>query len=131
MPYDTMFEINGEIQPFGKNLPNGGTVVVAVRRFVVTSGVDPGSVCRELVRGHIAGREDGQAMPLPTPSPAPIGPYPGVEIIDPGRSVLVRVAIPSATEGLAVELVVQGALIDDALYEVFDQMSRSIQKENS
>lgn len=130
-PYDVPFQIGGEILPFATFLPNGGTAIVAVRRFPVSSGMDPASVCRELVRGHIAGGEAGQVTPLPIPSPAPIGPYQGVEIIDSRRSVLVRVALPGGALGLAVELVVQGALIDEALYELFDQMSRSIQEENT
>lgn len=106
---------------------SGNGALLGMRRFPRNPGDDPASVCRQLLREQT--EQPATAVPtmLFVPIIAPLGAFQGVEMMTPNQNALVRVAFLDESIGLAMELYVEGSVIDDSLRDAFDQSCRSIE----
>ncbi|MCH8149969.1 MAG: hypothetical protein IH987_18655 [Planctomycetes bacterium] len=98
-----------------------------MRRFPLSPGDDPASVCRQFLRDQADQTATHVQTMLRVPSIAPLGTFQGVEMMTPDQNALVRVAFLEESFGLAMELYVEGTVIDESLRDAFDQACRSIE----
>jgi hypothetical protein len=72
----------------------------------------------------------GHAATDLTSSATPFGPVDGYELVDSGQTAVVRAAQLSAGEAYAVSIGVDGDIIDEHAYGLFDLACRSIEYED-
>jgi len=124
---DVVRSLGGQVLPFYAVVKSGGHAILAIRRFPLNSGDDPASVCRQLLRNQTEQAAAVLQAPPSVPTIAPLGTFQGVEMMTSLQNAMVRVAFLDESIGLAMELYVDGSVIDEPLRDAFDRACRSIE----